>query len=253
MSKSFLWAGLTAASLFGCAHHVDEAKLGQIPMDQKEAIFTAQHNITVAEANVRSAEQAKDAAEKFHDIAKRELDAAKLHATAAREARELSQRQRVSGKAHDTDLAVNAATREVAAARAKTDYADKLVELRDHQVKLAQARVDAARVDLDFIQADTLRRNNIDPGVNIGELENRRSDARNGVIDEENKLASLRGQVDHLRTVWRERRSEYNTASRGAPTFPTNEPQPAAPEHFRATPIPQSDRPAEDRLMEPKF
>ncbi len=252
MSKSFLWAGLTAAALMGCAHHVEEAKLGQVPMEQKQAIFTAQHNITVAESNVRSAEQAKDAAERFRDIAKRELDAAKLHANAALEARDLAERQQVAGHVHDAEAAQVTAAREVAAARAKTDYADKLVDLRDQQRKLAEARLDASRAELAFLQADTLRRNKIEPGVNIGELERDRINANHKVLERENIVASMRGQVDQLRTVWRERRSEFNTASRNAPPVPSL-PPPRGPETINPQPIPNGQRAPQDRLMEPHF
>jgi len=133
----------------------------------------------------------------------------------------------------------------VMASRAKLDYADKLVDLRKQQVDLAGARVDAARADLSFVQADTLQRNNIQPGVDIGEVERARTDASNRVVDEERKAATIRDQLGQLRTVWRERRHAFDVASRNAPAMPETNPPPPA-KMLPAAPI---DR--DNRLMEP--
>src|SRR5262245_58771447 len=119
---------------------IDDARTARLPEGDQRAIGSAQQNVDVAHANLAAAKVARDEAKQFQKIASRELVAAKSRLAAS-----------------GTDLS----QREVLAARAKQDYADRLVDLRDAQLDEQQAMVELARADREWTKYEALERNDM--------------------------------------------------------------------------------------------
>jgi hypothetical protein len=243
--RTTIIAGSFASSLLilgGCAHHeerrVDEAQLGNLSMAQKHDVFTAQHNVEVAQANRMNAERAGDEANSFRAIAGHELVAAKSRAKAAARAVDLL---RSTGDEHTraaADHNLGLASREVAAAQAKREYADSLFELRDAEVALADRKVDAAEAERALVGVEALRRAGIMPRERLGDVVRERDAANAEVLGANQHVADLRDGADRLRVEWAQRDRAFNVASRmqGPQPIP---PPPPPPRTIPAEPIGQ--------------
>jgi hypothetical protein len=229
MRSKWLWAGALAAAVGagGCAHQpkVDEAKLGQLSMAEKDGIFAAQHNVTVAEANEETAKRALSQGRQFRDIADTELKAAKKQEELAAKSVEL-------GRGTNSPTAVCAAqkdqevaARERVAAGAKADYANRLVALRSAELKLAEEAVKSARFDLGYTEAVALQRKGIDPGVKMDKLARSRDGSRVAMADDQRTVALLRDEENASHTAWEAQRSAFNVAERQSPAPVLPEPR----------------------------
>jgi hypothetical protein len=131
-------------------------------------------SVDVADQSLIAARVALDQSQKYRNLANRELDAAKARVEAA----------------HDHDLAL----RELFAARARKDYAERVVDLRRAEIDLRRAEIDLRRDERTYA---------------------------NQVAADRRRVAVLAGSVEQLRIAWMERDQEYRTASRehNPPTF----------------------------------
>ena len=188
--------------------------LGQVPIEQKEQIFTAQHNVSVAEANKVAAERARDENQAFVALADDELAAAKARMEAAKSGMELGARTRDAPTLRTAERQHDVAMRQLAAARSKKDYADKLAQLRDGEVALTEREVELANQDLAMARASALRRHGLNPAERFETVLARRSSARAAVADEQRRLARLRDEVDSTKVAWQQRAQVYNVAAR---------------------------------------
>jgi hypothetical protein len=241
MRSTWWMAGALASTMLvvGCAHQtkVSEAKLGQLPLAEKQAIFAAQHNVTVEEANAQAATRARDEATTFREVAKNEVASAKSRGDASRQAIKLAQKTGDPAAMSNAQRGAALASRELAAARAQQDYGEKLVELRNAQVTLANDRVTASRNEVAFAEADAVRRHGIDPGVNMADVTSARDKANGKVIEDGHKVAILNDEANSSRLAWEQRRRAFNLAQSGSPIMPTL-PSPGAAPQIPETPVP---------------
>jgi hypothetical protein len=251
--RRWLWtAGAIASTVWavGCARQVkiDEAKLGQLPLEDKQAIFTAQHNVTVAEANQAAAKRAGDQSQTFRDVAKSEFNSAKERSKAADKALELGQKSNDEVTIRTSQRQAEISNKQLSAAQAKLDYSDALVKLRMRETELAGDRVVAARNDLTFIQADALRRRGIEPGVKMSDVIAARDRDNSKLMRAERDVAAQRDNVNALRVAWDQRRQAFNLAQREAPSIPPVR-APQAPQKIEPAPLPE--QPAVPQEMAP--
>jgi hypothetical protein len=231
--------GALVALVAGCAHQVkdDEARLGQLSMDQKHDLFTAQHNVAVAQANLDAARRARTHARTFKEISDEELNSAKHRAEAARGTVKLSHNTGETAALDPEQRSLDIANRQVIAARAKLDFADHLGDVRKAEEGLAADQLEAARREVRVVRAETLRRNGVEPGEDLSVLVRDRDNQHNQVAMDERRVARLRDEAGRLHVAWEERRRDYNVAAREMPTMPPAR-EPRAPEKLRPTPLP---------------
>ena len=124
-----LWLAVACASLSlgasGCARRnvrTDEAMLGRVPMEQKQMVFTAENNVSVAQANVAAAERSVDEAKDFRSVVDRELDAAKARLDAAQKGLKLGRSSGYQPTIEGSESNLSIAQRQLAAYQAKKDY-----------------------------------------------------------------------------------------------------------------------------------
>lgn len=212
--RRMLLAGVVVA--VGCATtRVSDEQLARLPAQDRAQIVTAQRSIDVADSNVAAAKLARDEAKQFQKIANQELDAANAQLQAARTGIDLGRTARdqrtlaVAGRREDM------ARDQMVAARAKLDYANRLVDLRQAKVNQAEAALDAARADVELTKVQLLQKDGITPTVNVAKVRDKRERAQSKLADARARVATLEGDVASLRTAWQERRQAYNTAWAG--------------------------------------
>ncbi|MDB4967996.1 MAG: hypothetical protein JWN44_3685 [Myxococcales bacterium] len=213
--RQWLLTGALVAA--GCATSggVSDRDIARLPVGERTQIVTAQHSIDVANSNLASARVARDEAKQFRKIASSELDAAKSRLDAARTGVDLGRSSRDDRTLRDAARNEDVARNQLIAARAKMDYADRLIELREAKVGEAQANVAAARADVETTKYRLVAAHDGDVKADGRKLEAARQDAQERLAEQRARVASLDGETAQLKTAWDDRRREFNTASRG--------------------------------------
>lgn len=230
-----MWlAGALASSLLmvGCARDaakMDQAKLGRLPIEQKQEVFTAEHNVSVAQTNKAAAERAKDQAQLFMSMADEEVAAAKSRVNAAKNALDLAHRANSTSEINAANRAYDLANKQLIASVSKKEYANRLVDLRDAQIELADKQVDAAQADLAFLRANSLRANGIAPSQNEADLMRDRDEKMRELALQERNVATTQDTAERYRFAWEQNRQEYNVAAREQPGLPPIKPPPSPP------------------------
>ena len=211
------WLLISALAVGGCATGgVSDRDVARLPVADRAQIVTAQKSIDVAESNLATAKVGRDEAKQFRKIAVSELDAARSRLEAARSGVDLGRSARDDRTLREASRNEDAARDQVVAARAKLDYADRLVELREAKINEAEANLNAARADVEMTKLKLVQRNGMATGVDANKLEARRQDAQERLAESRAHVAELEGETAQLKTAWDDRRNEMNhTASRG--------------------------------------
>jgi hypothetical protein len=210
---------LAGAMLFAaCAHNgVSDQRVAQLPVDERAQLVTAQQSINVADQNLAAAKLARDQARQFRKVARDEIAAANARLGAARTSGDLSRQSRdqtgLADAQHNEDLA----RQQLVVARAKADYADRLIELREARVDEGEAQRNAVRADVELQKARRLLAHDLDPGIDVRRLEQDQRDTQERLAELRARVAALQGEVAQLKMAWDDRRDEARTASRGEP------------------------------------
>jgi hypothetical protein len=196
--RCWLLALVAPALLGGCGAapptvRIDNARVARLPLEARRPIIDAQRRVDVAQANVGAARVARVDALRLRGAVDDELEAVVVPRHA--EALDLTERRML-------------------ASRAKRDYADRLVELRDAQLDERQAALALARADLDGVKLDALERHNLAAGLNPYAFAHAQKQARIDLAARRMRVAELQGEVASARTTWDERRRDFNTAAR---------------------------------------
>ena len=224
--RQLLLAG--ALATMGCATSgVSDKDMARLPVAEREHIATAHQSVDLAASNLAAAKVARDEAKQFRRIAARELDAAKLRLEAARNGVDLSNDARDDRGLRQAGRVEDEARWQLVAARAKLDYADKLVDLREAKISESEAAFAAARNDVELTKVRIAQRNGLAANIDVKAYETRRQDAAERLAEERAHVADVEGQTAQLKMAWDDRRHEQNrTASRDAVIVPP--PPPAA-------------------------
>jgi hypothetical protein len=212
--RQWLLAGALVAA--GCATGgVSDRDIARLPVDERAQIVTASKSIDIAESNRTTAKVARDEAKQFRRISASELQAAKSKLDAARAGVDLGKSARDDRALRDASRNEDIARDQLIAARAKMDYANRLVELREAKISEADANVAAAKADVEITRANMVARHDGDAKIDRRKLELTRQDTQEKLAEQRARVASLEGDAAQLKTAWDDRRREFNTASRG--------------------------------------
>ncbi|HEX8953826.1 MAG TPA: hypothetical protein VF945_18335, partial [Polyangia bacterium] len=168
------------------------------------------------------------------------LDAARARLEAARSAIDLGRSTRDDRALREAARNEDAARDRLVVARAKVDYAERLVELRQAKVDESEANLKAARADVEQTKLQLVQRGGMATDVDATKLEARRQDAQERLAERRARVAELEGEVALLQTAWDDRRNEARrTASRSelvAPPTPPPAEVPMPPMRWRDPP-----------------
>jgi hypothetical protein len=227
--RQLLLAGALAVA--GCATSgVSDRDMARLPVAEREHIATAHQSVDLAASNLAAAKVARDEAKQFRRIAARELDAAKLRLEAARNGVDLSNNARDDRALRQAGRVEDQTRWQLVAARAKLDYADKLVDLREAKIAEAEAAFAAARNDVELTKVRVAQRNGLAVTLDVRAYEARRQEAAERLAEERAHVADLEGETAQLKMAWDDRRHETNrTASRDDVVIVPPAPPAAAP------------------------
>jgi hypothetical protein len=225
-----------AVLLAGCASTagVSDQQIAQLPVEDRQQLVTAQRSIDVAEQNLATAQVARDQARQFRKVAELEMAAALSRLEAARASIDLARNTRSSTALRDAQRNEDLARAQLVSARAKADYADRLIVLREARVDESEDGVAVARAQVELDKVHLVQRNDLTPDANVVRIEADLRDARERLAERRARVAVLQGEVAQLKTAWDDRRSEQRTAERGgyrdfaAPPPPAPLPPPAS-------------------------
>jgi predicted nucleic acid-binding Zn-ribbon protein len=228
---------LAGAALFAaCATTgVSDRQVAQLPAQDRQQLVTAQRSIDVAEQNLATARVARDEAKQFRKVAQSEVAAARSRLEAARAALELGRSARDDRALRDAQHNQDLARAQLVTARAKADYADRLITLREARIDECEDALVVARAQVELDKAHLVQRNDMVPDANVPQLEANLHDANERLAERRERVAVLQGEVAQLRTAWDDRRGEQRTAARGeyrdfaAPPAPAPLPPPPPP------------------------
>jgi hypothetical protein len=215
--RQWLLAG--AMALAGCATSggVSDNEVARLPVDDRAQVVTAHQSIDIAQSNLAAAKLGRDEAKQFRKIAARDLEAAKSNLEAARVSVDLSKSTRDDRTLRDAGRREDAARDQLIAARAKMDYADRLIELRYTKIDEAEANLAAARADVELTKYRLVAHNGIETKADAKKLESVRQETQDRLAETRARVAALEGDVAQLKTAWDERQRDAWTASRGQP------------------------------------
>ncbi|MGZ3440938.1 MAG: hypothetical protein ACXVDD_15545, partial [Polyangia bacterium] len=212
------WLLAVAIVMAGCATaHVSDKDVARLPASERTQLSTAQRSIDVAKSNLAAARVARDEAKQFRKIAISDVDSAKTRLEAARSSVDLGKSSRDDQTLREAARNEDAARDQLMAARAKLDYADRLVELRELKIDEGDANLTAARADVEVTKLQLAQRNGMAADVDARKLEAKKQDAQERLAETRAKVAQTEGDVVQLKMAWDDRRHEMSTASRGGP------------------------------------
>jgi hypothetical protein len=119
------------------------------------------------------------------------------------------------------------AQRQLIATRARKDFADRLVDLRDAQLALAERQSGLAEANRAVARVEVLRRNGLTPHEDPRLLQRDRDDRRRDIVAAEYRVSALREQASALRASWDRQRRSYDVAVREVPPATPITPPPA--------------------------
>jgi hypothetical protein len=236
-----MWLGtMIALSWAGCASeqstHVDNAKLGRLSEPDRQAIIQSENDVNVARSNVTTLQSSVDEAKRFQSVAAHQIDAAKASEAAANDADKLAQRAGGAMAQIKAAQMKRRATAEMAAAKARKDFADRMIDLRNAQLDEAKARVDAAQAQVEQTKMIKARGNGQDI-KNADAIEKATRQADDKVTQAHQKSTQQQALADLARQNWEQKQAEFNLAA-AQPVI-----QPPPPASLLPPPSPPQERP----------
>jgi hypothetical protein len=238
-----------AIALGACAHQQPTApveRVARLPIEDKAAVLAAQRNVNVAEQNLEADKVAVDEAKQFDEIAGGELDGAKSKLVAARRGIGLGQSAQAGHTVESAEEAARASERDVIASRAKKDYAERLIALREAQVDEAQSSIDLARANLELTKVEQLKANGMAGSIDERRFFEARDEAQRKLAPERMRVASLTTEVAQLRQAWDDRR--HQASARASDIAPPPPPVRLPVQERTLAPPPAGEPPRDEKL-----
>jgi hypothetical protein len=218
------WLPAAALVAGGCAStmttRVSEGDVSRLPAHDQQQIVVAGNQQMAASAQVAVARRRGDEARQFRRVALDEQTAARARLEAARETIILAHSTRDTQQLTAAQRNEDVARDEMMATRAKLDYADRLVALRDAQLDGADAGVRLARADTHYRKAELVIQAGVNPNIDLTRIGRERDEAQAQLAQTRLRVAALQGEAQQLRMAWSDRRRELNTAARDLPAQP---------------------------------
>ena len=208
-----------ALLLFGCGGHTakykfDDVALASVPMSDKQAIFAAEQEVSVAkakrqaaEADVRTTEHEVELAKLEREQAKLATQTAKLEMDAAEKSHDMNRQGPASEHKRLADLGERAANAKVDMLDQKRKWQNELVEVTDAQIDAAVSHVEVEKAKL--AAAKNIRpTKDFNPEVFTADFDKRTRE----VDDEKREADEKKEKLDRLTQAWKDLDAQYQQA-----------------------------------------
>lgn len=195
---------------------VTDEQVARMSTEQRQQILEVEKQIAVEQSNVDGASAGVSDAEVFVSSVNKELSAANTRLAAAKEVGELQQRGSTpNGSALGRSL--NEEQAAVDAARAKKDYADRLLSLRQSELNKAQAELNLARRQVDVTKIRLAFQNGDASRDGVQSLETELNNAQVEANRADSEVKTLTTEVDNLKDVWTAKQGQTNPTQSALP------------------------------------
>lgn len=216
------------------AAEVKNDQLAQLPREDRQAIIDQERSVDTARANVDAARVAAKQSQEFKDLVDNEVTAAK----AKRDAADNSVGYDSSKKSqNDLNAKRAVANQEVAAAEAKAEYADKLIDVREAEVEARQADADLAQAKLERAKYETLQRRGLAEGVDRQAILDSEANAEQKRASAQQKVEQLKGYADVSKANWDKAQSQYQESAKSTAADDRPVQPPAGAKYLTVPPV----------------
>jgi len=240
-----LAVSLAACGGGGAKYKVDDVALANISLADKQPVFAAEHEVSIAKAEQAKAQADQRDVDGQIDIADKELEQAKLETAKAKLTVDQAEKSHDMNRVASAQKDLRTAETGERAADAKTDWLSKLRKFHKQMQDVGEAHVQAAQSKVELEKARLAAAKGIKPSADF-KLDDYANDyaKRTKAWDEEKKDADqIKAQADKLQQAYNNLQSQY--ASLRAPQQPPpTQPAPAQPQTADA-PAPSQQAPAQ--------
>jgi hypothetical protein len=205
---------------------VNDEKLSQLPREDRQAIIDQERSVEVAKANADAARVAAKQANEFKTLVDSEVLTAK---TQRDEVEKPASYTNTKQGQSDIEARRQLAAKQVAAAEAKSEYADKLIEVRDAEVEEREAEVELAQARYERAQYETLNQRGMAQGIDEKAISDRERQAEQKRAEAHQKAAQAQGYADVSKGNWEKSHAQYQSTAKAthADERPVQGPAPA--------------------------
>src|SRR5215471_17529068 len=202
----WIWLGvLSVLGWAACASekstHVDDKLISGLNEPDRQAIIESENNVNVARSNVTTLQSSVDEAKRFQSVAAHQLQAAQTNDAAANDANKLAEQKGGAMALVKAAQLKRRSTAELAAGKARKDFADRMVDLRNAQLDEAKAKVGAAQAEVEKTKMIKARGNGKDV-KNADAIEKASRQADDRVAQANQKSAQQQALADLARQTW---------------------------------------------------
>jgi hypothetical protein len=213
---------------------VKDEQLSQLPHEDRQAIIDQERSVEVAKANADAARVAAKQADEFKVLVDDEVVTAKAQRDEAANAASYT-----NTKQAQNDIAARRelAAQQVTAAEAKSEYADKLIEVRQAEVEEREAEADLAQARYERVKYVTLQQRGMAKGIDRQAIEDSERQAEQKRAEAHQKVSLAQGYADVSKGNWDKSQAQYQSAAKatGADERPVQ--PPAAAKYLPAKPV----------------
>jgi hypothetical protein len=196
------------------ASEVKDEQLGQLPREDRQAIIDQERSVDIAKANVDAAKASAQQAHEFRDMVGNELDAAKANRDAVDNSANVKYGTNKQAAAADANARRQLAAQQVSATEAKSEYADKLIDVREAEVEQREAEHNLAKARLEHSKYDTLRQRGLGENINRQNILDNERDAEQKRAEASQKVMQLQGYADSSKKNWDGAQQQYQASAK---------------------------------------
>lgn len=217
--QALRWSLVVAMGLAGCAGSRSAAipgdKVASLPAEAKSELTTLVQVVDTAKANVSAADVAHRDAQEFREAAQAELRSARSRVDAAESNVGVALAAGNPTLEREAQRGLDVAQRQHAAAKAKVEYADKLVDLRRAQCMESEALLSSTRSDLEVRKLRSLQQYGLAKDIDADTIFDAKRENERVLAERRQDTSRLSGEVAGLEESWRRQQRAYDMAARG--------------------------------------
>jgi len=232
VSVSCLLAASSCATSKGA--EVDDEKLSQLPREDRQAMIDQERSVEVAKANADAARVAAKQAQEFKIQVEDELVTATFQRDEAENAKPKGNKQ----AQNELTARREVAARQLAAAEAKNEYADKLIEFREADVEEREADVDLAEARVEQAKYESLHQRGMAKGLDRQAILDSERHAEQKRDEAHQKAVRAQGYAGLSKDNWEKLQARSQSTAKATSPADDSPVQPPAPaKYLSAKPV----------------